>query len=140
MHVRSVPAIVLSLVLGAAALLTVPSTAWSDGGNATDVEKDWDSCGPGTSTRAKLKVGTLDDNDYRLVVVGTVWSDDSGAWEWKLRHNGEVSDSGRARGNEDTELSFRVTRTMFNAFGSDDIVFRAENVRTGEVCRAVVDY
>jgi len=29
---------------------------------------------------------------------------------------------------------------MLNGYGTDDIVFRAENSRTGEVCRTYVDY
>src|SRR5919112_3614895 len=140
MIVRRSPAIVLSLVLSAAALSVAPALAM-DGGAATDgsVERDWDSCGPGTATKAKLRVGTLEDNSLRLLVVGTVWSDDDDSWDWRLKHNGEVSDDGRARGPE-TGFTFRVSRTMFNGFGVDDVVFRAENVRTGEVCRAVVDY
>jgi hypothetical protein len=140
MLVRRVPAIVLSLVLGAAALASAPIAFAGDGGNATDVQKDRDSCGPGTVTRAKLKVGTVENNNARLIVVGTVWSDDSDTWEWKLKHNGDVSDEGRARGSEDTDRSFRISRTMFNGYGIDDIVFRAENLRTGEVCRTYVDY
>lgn len=104
------------------------------------MEKDKDQCDPATVTRAKLKVGTVEGNDARLLVVGTVWSDDSDTWEWKLKHNGDVSDEGRARGREDADLSFRVSRTMFNGYGEDDIVFRAENLRTGEVCRTFVDY
>lgn len=140
MFVRRGPAIVLSLVLGAAALFTVPSAAWSDGGNATDVQKQPDGCGSGTVTRAKLKVGTLDGNNSRLLVTGNVWSDDSDVWAWRLKHNGEVSDEGRARGSEETDLSFRVIRTMINWDGSDDVVFRAENQRTGEVCRAALSY
>lgn len=140
MLVRRVPAIVLSLVLGAAALASAPIALASDGGNATDVEKDRSSCGDGTVTRAKLKVGTVDGNDARLIVVGTVWSDDSDNWDWKLKHNGDVSDEGRARGSEDTDRSFRISRTMFNGYGVDDIVFRAENLQTGEVCRTFVDY
>lgn len=140
MLVRRVPAIVLSLVLGAAALVSAPIALASDGGNATDVEKDRSSCGAGTVTRAKLKVGTVDGNNARLIVVGTVWSDDTDNWDWKLKHNGDVSDEGRARGSEDTERSFRITRTMFNGYGVDDVVFRAENLRTGEVCRTYVDY
>ncbi len=140
MLVRRVPAIVLSLVLGAAALVSAPIAFAGDGGNATDVETDRDSCGADTPTRAKLKVGTVDGNDSRLLVVGTVWSDDSDVWAWKLKHNGDVSDDGRARGTEETDLSFRVVRTMINFYGVDDVVFRAENQRTGEVCRASVSY
>jgi hypothetical protein len=138
MIVRRSPAIVLSLVLGAAALSGAPALA-KDGGTAKD-GVDWSACGAGTATRAKLKVDTLDGNDSRLSVVGAVWSDDGDVWLWKLKHNGDVSDDGRARGNEDTDLSFRVIRTMINFYGEDDIVFRAENQRTGEVCRAVVSY
>ncbi len=140
MFVRRVPAIVLSLALGAAALVSAPIAFAGDGGNATDVQKDRDSCGEGTATRAKLKVATVEGNNARLLVVGTVWSNDSDTWEWKLKHNGDVSDEGRARGSEDADLSFRVSRTMFNGYGVDDIVFRAENLRTGEVCRTYVDY
>ena len=33
--------------------------------------------------------------------------------------------------------AFRVNRTMINFYGTDNIVFRAENQRTGEVCRAI---
>ena len=140
MPVRRGPAIVLSLVLGAAALFVVPSAAWSDGGNAGDVQKQPDSCGAGTASRAMLKVAPVEGNNLRLSVVGTVWSSDSDAWDWKFKHNGEVAFDGRARGNEDSDLSFRVTRTMFDGYGTDDIVFRAENQRTGEVCRAYLPY
>lgn len=141
MFVRRGPAIVLSLVLGAAALLTVPSgAAWSDGGTAQDVQKDTDNCDNGTATKAKLKVTTLDGNNSRLLIVGTVWSDDTDTWAWRLKHNGDLSDDGRAQGDEDTDLTFRVTRTMINFYGDDDIVFRAENQRTGEVCRTELFY
>jgi len=137
MIVRRSPAIVLSLALGAAALSAAPALA-KDGGIAKDVDRD--SCGADTPTRAKLKVDTLDGNNSRLMVVGTVWSNDNDVWLWKLKHNGELSDEGRARGDEDQDLSFRVIRTMINFYGADDIVFRAENQQTGEVCRAVVSY
>lgn len=140
MLVRRVPAIVLSLALGAAALVSAPIAFAGDGGNATDVQKDRDTCGANTSTRAKLKVGTLEDNNSRLLVVGTVWSDDNDVWEWRMRHNGELSFEGRARGREDVDLAFRVSRTMINWDGADDIVFRAENLRTGEVCRTALSY
>ena len=140
MFVRRVPAIVLSLVLGAAALVSAPIALASDGGNATDIEKDRTSCNPSTSSRARLKVGTLENNSSRLFIAGVVWSDDNDVWEWKMRHNGELSFEGRARGREETDLAFRVSRTMINWDGADDIVFRAENQRTGEVCRAALSY
>lgn len=140
MLVRRVPAIVLSFVLGAAALVSAPIALASDGGNATDVEKAKDPCDIGTPTRSKLKVGTLEDNSSRLLIVGIVWSDDNDVWEWRMRHNGELSFEGRARGREDIDLAFRVSRTMINWDGADEVVFRAENQRTGEVCRASLSY
>ena len=140
MFVRRGPAIMLSLVLSAAALASAPAALARDGGSAKDVEVDRDSCGNNTPTRARLRVRTAENNNLRLVVVGTVWSNDTDPWEWKLRHNGDVSDEGRARGSEDAGVSFRVTTRMLNGYGTDDIVFRAENLRTGEVCRAYVAY
>ncbi|GAB2454540.1 hypothetical protein GCM10027062_38710 [Nocardioides hungaricus] len=137
MIVRRSPAIVLGLALGAAALSVAPALA-KDGGTTKDVQRD--QCDPGTVSRAKLKVDLAEGNSTRLVVTGSVWSDDADVWDWKLRHNGEVSDDGRARGREETDLSFRVIRSMINFYGSDDIVFRAENLRTGEVCRVVISY
>jgi len=137
MIVRRSPAIVLSLVLGAAALSVAPALA-KDGGATKDVARD--ECNPSSVSRAKLKVDYADGNSSRLVVTASVWSDDADVWEWKLRHNGAISDDGRARGREETDLSFRVIRTMINWDGTDDIVFRAENQRTGEVCRAYVPF
>ncbi|HEU5038258.1 MAG TPA: hypothetical protein VFT70_14715 [Nocardioides sp.] len=137
MYLRRSPAIVLSLVLGAAALSAAPALA-KDGGAAKEVDRD--GCTRGTDTWAKLKVDTLPGNDNRLQVVGVVYSDDSDLWDWRLKHNGDVSDEGRARGREDVDRAFRVTRTMLNYIGTDTIVFRAENLSTGEVCRATVDF
>jgi hypothetical protein len=124
-------------VLSAAALSVAPALA-KDGGVAKDVDRD--QCDPSSVSRAKLKVEQVDGNNSRLQVTGTVWSDDSDVWAWRLKHNGEVSDDGRARGSEESDLSFRVVRTMINFYGDDNIVFRAENQRTGEVCRATVSY
>ncbi|MCB8956806.1 MAG: hypothetical protein H6529_10040 [Nocardioides sp.] len=137
MIVRRGPAVVLSLVLSAAALSGAPALA-KDGGAAKDVDRD--GCDTGTATHAKLKVETLDGNDTRLRVTGIVWSTDDDIWAWRLKHNGEGSDDGRARGDEDSDLAFRVIRTMINFYGPDDVVFRAENQRTGEVCRTTLAY
>jgi hypothetical protein len=140
MLIRRSPAIVLSLVLSAAALGIAPAAVARDGGTATDVQKDRDNCDRGTSSYARLKVTTLENNNYRLMVVGSVFSKDSDTWEWKMRHNGTLSDEGRGRGDNDNGLSFRISRTMINFYGDDDIVFRAENTRTGEVCRASLTF
>jgi len=142
MFVRRGPAIVLSLVLSAAALFIAPSALASDGGAAKDnnLETNKDSCEGPDGPSARLKVSTIDGNAYRLQVVGLVFSDDTDLWDWRLKHNGDVSYEGQARGREDSERAFKVSRTMINFDGEDTVVFRAENLQTGRVCRAVVPF
>lgn len=142
MFVRRGPAIVLSLVLSAAALISAPGALASDGGAAkdNDLETAKSNCNSPELPTARLKVSTVDGNESRLQVVGVVFSDDSDLWEWRLKHNGVVSDDGRARGREDIDRAFRVSTTMINFYGVDTVVFRAENLQTGVVCRAVVDF
>lgn len=140
MFVRRGPAIVLSLVLGAAALTSVPALA-SDGGAAKDngeVQREFCD-GPGSAV-TRIKATPIEGNSYRFRVVGAVFSDDSDLWDWKIRFNGTVTDEGRARGREDSDLAFRVSRMMIDFSGPDTVSFRAENLRTGEVCRASVYY
>ncbi len=131
MFVRRSPAIVLSLVLGAAALVTAPSAAAGDGGTAKDV----DSCS--SSSTYKLKVTT--DDDGRLTVIGVVWSDDDDVWDWKFKHNDDVSAKGDVKA-KDADRSFKIVRTMVNLAGPDTVTFRAENETTGEVCRGDVSF
>lgn len=136
MFVRRGPAIMLSLVLGAAALVSAPSALARDG----EIVKDIDSCqGAGTSTY-KLKVTTVTVNDrLRLEVTGIVWSDDEDLWDWKFKHGDDVSDDGVVRAM-DANKSFKIVRTMVDFAGPDTVVFRAENSNTHEVCRGEVIY
>lgn len=153
MNVRRGPAVVLSLVLGVAALTVAPGAVASDGGAAKvddpardigagvsagftfDGEKDTDPCEKGAKVR--LKVDT--DVDGRLVAAGIVWSDDDDVWDWKFRHNDELSDKGDMKA-KDADKSFKIIRTMINFNGPDFVVFRAENTVTNEVCRAELWY
>lgn len=141
---RRGPAIVLSLVLSAAALTTAPGAVASDGGPAKDIgadvpagfaftepEKDGGPCEQ--SSRVKLKVDT--DEDGRLLVAGIVWSDDDDVWDWRFKHNDELSDKGDVKA-KDLDKSFKIVRTMINFNGPDLVTFRAENTVTHEVCRA----
>jgi hypothetical protein len=136
MIVRRGPAVVLSLVLSAAALSVAPALA-KDGGAAKDgpVNKD---CSGNSSVR--LNVKQTDGNSNRFDVIGAVFSNDDDVWSWKMKHNGDVSASDDVRARDDIDRSFRATRTMLDFYGTDDIVFRAENQRTGEVCRAYYAY
>lgn len=133
MFVRCGLAIVLSLVLGAAALVGASSALARDG----EIAKDIDSCqGDGTSTY-KLKVTTNEDD--RLEATGIVWSDDEDIWDWKFKHNDDLSADGDVRAR-DADKSFKIVRTMVNLSGPDTVTFRAENSRTHEVCRGDVYY
>ncbi len=142
--IRRGPAIVLSLVLSAAALVTAPGAVASDGGPAKDIgsdvpaafaftepDKKVEACEKGATV--KLKVDT--DPDGRLIAAGIVWSDDEDTWDWRFKHNDELSDKGDIQA-KDTDKSFKIIRTMINFNGPDLVVFRAENTATHEVCRA----
>lgn len=149
MIVRRGPAIVLSLALSAAALAVAPSATAGDGGPAKDigagVPRGFEFTDPATdksscekaSSRAKLKVDA--DADGRLIVAGIVWSDDSDVWDWRLKHNDDLSDKGDVQA-KDADKSFKIVRTMVNFNGPDYVVFRAQNTVTGEVCRADLYY
>ncbi|MFC4785059.1 hypothetical protein ACT8ZV_11315 [Nocardioides sp. MAHUQ-72] len=98
---RRGPAIVLSLVLGAAALVTAPCAVAGDGGTA----KDKDPCSD--SATVKLRVEPYGDD--RFEATGVVWSDDEDVWDWRFRHD-DVSARGSVRA-KDADRSFRMVRT-----------------------------
>jgi hypothetical protein len=130
---RRGPAIVLSLWLGAAALVVAPSATAGDGGTAKDNDKCPDA------GRVKLKVEPYGDG--RLEVTGIMVSDDNDLWDWKFKHNGDVSADGQARADGDGEgRAFKVVRTMVNLSGDDNISFRATNDRIDVSCKAELKY
>jgi hypothetical protein len=130
---RRGPAIVLSLWLGAAAFVMAPGAVADDGGSA----KDNDKC-PDVG-RVKLKVEPYGDG--RLEVTGVMVSDDGDLWDWRFKHNGDVSAEGQARADGDGEgRSFKIVRTMVNLTGDDWITFRAENNRIDQACKAELKY
>ncbi|WP_143099774.1 hypothetical protein [Nocardioides psychrotolerans] len=118
----------LSFVLGVAALVTAPFAAARD-----DDGVDRETCSVSSSTRLRVD----SDGDGRLVVIGVVWSDDEDVWEWRMLHDGEFSARGETRA-KDADRSLRIRRLMIDFTGSDVVVFRAENMRTREVCRVDV--
>ena len=130
MIVRRRLATVLTLGVGAAALVLAPS-AMAGGGEPV---KDKDECEK--SSVVKLKV-VPDGGNFE--VVGVVWSDDDDIWDWKMKHNGDESAEGDVKA-KDADKSFKITRTMVDFVGPDKFVFRADNRRTGEVCRAALTY
>jgi hypothetical protein len=89
------------------------------------------------STDWKLKAGP--DNG-RLEVEGEVDSNRNGqSWSWRIVHNGSVSAAGTATTRAPSG-SFEVRRRVVNLRGTDALVFRARNSRTGEVCRGTLSY
>jgi hypothetical protein len=85
----------------------------------------------------KLKVGP---EDGRLEVEGQVDSTRIGqTWTWRIKHNGYVSATG-TRTTLAPSGSFTVRRTVLNRAGTDYFVWRADNVRNGEVCRGTLSF
>lgn len=131
MIVRRGPGIVLSLVLSAAAFVMAPSAMADDVGTAKDVD-------PCTyAATVKLRAATRDDG--RIEIVGTVWSNDDNVWDWRFKHNGNLSFDGAVVADGDQEKSFRIERTMVPS-PPDTIAFRAENRANGQVCRAEINF
>ncbi|WP_341927381.1 hypothetical protein [Nocardioides psychrotolerans] len=120
----------LSFVLGVAALVTAPFAAARDDGEVVDRG----ACSDGSQKRLRI----IPDDEGRLDVIGVVWSDDEDLWEWRMTHDGDFSAKGEIRA-KDSDLSLRVRRSMLDFPGIDNVAFRAENTRTGEVCRIDLD-
>lgn len=130
MSPRSTLVVMLSFVLGVAALATAPFAAARDGEEVVDRG----ACSHGSQKRLRI----IPDGEGRLDVIGVVWSDDSDVWEWRMTHDGDFSAKGEVRAKE-ADLSLRIRRSMLDFPGVDNVAFRAENSRTGEVCRIDLD-
>ena len=127
MNIR--PALAVLALVAAAAPVAVAGTATAGDG---DVVRRG-SCTGHTDWKLKAK-----HDDGRLEVEGEVDSNRNGQnWRWRMVHNGSVSARGWATTHAPSG-SFEVERRMVNLGGTDKIVFRARNPRTGEVCRGVV--
>lgn len=89
------------------------------------------------ATDWKLKAGP---EDGRIEVEGEIDSNRVGqVWSWRLVHNGTVAATG-TRTTQAPSGSFEVRRVVRDLRGTDTLVFRAVNTRSGEVCRGVVAY
>ncbi len=122
--------------VGALALVTVATLlpAASAEANDGDIIKRG-SC----SGAANWKLKASPENG-RIEVEGEVDTNRNGRkWRWRLTHNGSLSDKG-AKFTRAPSGSFEVRRVMVNVKGDDRIVFRARNVRSGEVCRGALTF
>lgn len=154
MNFRRSAVIVLSLGLGAAAPVLTPGVAMGDGGTAKEIhgnrlasrdavvskdtvpEKDTNPCEESSTVRLKV----LLNDDGRLEVTGIVWTNDDDVWDWKFKHNDDVSADGDVKADKDADKSFKIVRTMYNFTGPDSVFFRADNTDTGEACKVTVNY
>lgn len=90
-----------------------------------------------SATSWKLKASP---EDGRIEVEGEIDSNRNGqTWQWRLKHNGTVSSKGQAT-TKGPSGSFERRRVVVNLAGTDRLVFRASNPKTGEVCRGVVSF
>lgn len=129
-HSRA-PRLLLGLLLGSSMVLVGPGAAAKD----DDPPPAFENCRK--SSEVKLKAE--DDGGGVIKVSASVFSEDDDIWDWKMKHNGEVSYKGTVKA-KDADRSFRIIRDMADFAGSDDIGFRAQNNATGEVCSISILY
>jgi hypothetical protein len=116
------------VALTAVLLALVPS-----GVSAGDDVRRSGSCSMAAEWRMRAQ-----GDDQRFEVRARVFSTRSGqAWAWKIKHNGSISAQGRAVTRDGY---FEVRRSLVDLAGLDHCVFRAERLRTGEVCRGRIDW
>lgn len=122
---------VLALLLGAMVVLTTPGSGAASG---DDEVRRSGSCSASATWQLRAREG----DDGRIEVRGEVDHTASGqTWTWQIKHDGSVSASGRATTSSG---SFGVRRSLVDLAGVDRCVFRAVRVKTGEVCRGVIDW
>jgi hypothetical protein len=122
---------IVSVAIAAAAMATpaLPASA-----NSADVVRSG-----GCSLNADWKLKASPENG-RIEVQGEVDSNKVGqSWNWRIVHNGSLSASGAAT-TKAPSGSFEVRRLLVNFAGSDSIVFRASNPRSGETCRGSLTF
>lgn len=121
-------ALALVLSLSVALAGAVPAVADED-----VVRRGW--CTGSTEWRVKAR-----SENGRIEVEGRVDSRRSWqTWRWRILHDGSLSARGR-KATRPPSGSFEVRRVMVNMRGTDRIVFRARNPRSGEVCRGTVNF
>ena len=121
------------LVLGTAAAVIIAMVPTSVSASDDEVRRGG-SCSGSSDWEMRAKW----DDDQRIEVRGRVEHARSGqTWAWKIKHNGSVSAQGRAVTRSG---GFEVRRALVDLAGVDHCVFRAERIKTGEVCRGRIDW
>jgi hypothetical protein len=128
---RRAPRSILAGLLASAVLLAVPAAQAKD----DDPPPKTVDC----RKTSEVKLKAEDDGGGVIKVTASVFSEDDDTWDWKLKHNDDVSYKGTVKA-KDADRSFRIVRDMADFSGTDDIAFRAQNNATGEVCSVAVQY
>jgi len=126
------PRLLAGLLLAVAMVLAGPH---ADARKEPDTEASKVGCR--ASSSVKLKVESQGNGGLQVTAV--VWSDDSDTWDWKMKHDDDVSAKGTVTA-KDADKSFKIVRSMADFSGSDYIEFRAQNNVTGEVCKNELVY
>jgi hypothetical protein len=93
------------------------------------------SCSGATDWKLKLS-----EEDGRIEAEAEIDQNRNGVtWEWRFKNDGVRFAKGTATTRAPSG-SFEVRRLTTDGAGSDTIVFRAVNPRSGEVCRAVATF
>ena len=128
---RRAPRSILAAVLAASVLVLAPSAQARDDDpppKVVDCRKTSD-----------VKLKAEDAGGGVIQVAASVFSEDDDTWDWKLKHNDDVSYKGTVKA-KDADRSFRIVRNMADFSGTDEIGFRAQNNATGEVCSVSLSY
>ncbi|WP_300640855.1 hypothetical protein [Nocardioides sp.] len=128
-HSRA-PRILAGLLVATSMVLVGPSAVAKD-----DFEVAKEPC----RKTSDVKLRAEDAGSGVIQVSASVFSEDDDTWDWKLKHNGDVSYKGTVKA-KDADRSFRIVKEMADFSGLDEIVFRAQNNATGEVCSLAVNY
>lgn len=119
-------------VVATASLVAVGAPAQAKGGDAI-VKRG--NCSAATDWKLKVKT-----DDSGLEVEGEIDSNKVGqTWTFRLVHNGVTA----ARGTRTTKApsgSFEVRRVVTNLSGTDTLVLRAADAKTGESCVGTVKF
>ena len=124
---------VARLLLGTAAGVVVALVPSGVSASDDEVRREG-SC----SGKADWEMSAKWDDDERIELRGRVEDTGRGqTWAWKIKQQRQRL---RVRRAVTGSSGFEVRRALVDLPGVDHCVFRAERLRTGEICRGAIDW
>lgn len=120
----------LGLVVSLGLVLSTAASVSAHAAAEDDVTKRAGTCNRDVSS---WRLRVIDDGGVLEVAARIDGGRPDERFDWELRHDGERSFSG-SRETRDATGAFTVVRRMVDHIGVDDIVLRAVNTDSGEVC------